>query len=98
MEGRRIESQCTPRQCALDAGAFYEFSPGPVVTPQVAVQPPEAIARIVFTVRTGRMEEPEESAKVALFVDSDYSDVVTEGLLTVGRAPRTEGVMSCLTR
>ena len=53
------------------------LSPGPVVTPQVALQPPEAIARIVSTVPMGRMAEPEEIAKVALFLGSDDSSFVT---------------------
>jgi NAD(P)-dependent dehydrogenase (short-subunit alcohol dehydrogenase family) len=49
------------------------LSPGPVVTPQVALQPPEAIARIPM----GRMAEPEEIAQVALFLGSDDSSFVT---------------------
>ncbi len=53
------------------------LSPGPVVTPQAALQPPEAIARIVSTVPMGRMAEPEEIAKVALFLGSDDSSFVT---------------------
>jgi NAD(P)-dependent dehydrogenase (short-subunit alcohol dehydrogenase family) len=54
------------------------LSPGPVVTPQVGgAQPPEAIARIVSTVPMGRMAEPEEIAKVALFLGSDDSRFVT---------------------
>src|SRR5271167_3427812 len=53
------------------------LSPGPVATPQVAVQPSEAIARIVSTVPMGRMAEPEEIAKVALFLGSDDSSFVT---------------------
>jgi NAD(P)-dependent dehydrogenase (short-subunit alcohol dehydrogenase family) len=53
------------------------LSPGPVVTPQVAVQPSEAIARIVSTVPMGRMAEPEEIARVALFLGSDDASFVT---------------------
>jgi NAD(P)-dependent dehydrogenase (short-subunit alcohol dehydrogenase family) len=53
------------------------LSPGPVVTPQAALQPPEAISRIVSTVPMGRMAEPEEIAKVALFLGSDDSSFVT---------------------
>ena len=53
------------------------LSPGPVVTPQVSLQPPEASARIVSTVPMGRMAEPEEIAKVALFLGSDDSSFVT---------------------
>src|SRR5882757_2791528 len=53
------------------------LSPGPVVTPQVGLQPPETIARIVSTVPMGRMAQPEEIAKVALFLGSDDSSFVT---------------------
>ena len=53
------------------------LSPGPVATPQVAPQPPEAIARIVASVPMGRMAEPEEIAKVALFLASDDSSFIS---------------------
>jgi NAD(P)-dependent dehydrogenase (short-subunit alcohol dehydrogenase family) len=52
-------------------------SPGPVRTPIVARQPPEAIARIVSTVPMGRMGEADEIAKAALFLASDDSSFVT---------------------
>jgi NAD(P)-dependent dehydrogenase (short-subunit alcohol dehydrogenase family) len=52
-------------------------SPGPVRTPILARQPPEAIARIVSTVPMGRMGEPDEIAKAVLFLASDDSSFVT---------------------
>jgi NAD(P)-dependent dehydrogenase (short-subunit alcohol dehydrogenase family) len=53
------------------------ISPGPINTPLVNRQPPDAIARIVSTIPMGRMGEPEEVAKVALFLASDDSSFVT---------------------
>jgi NAD(P)-dependent dehydrogenase (short-subunit alcohol dehydrogenase family) len=52
-------------------------SPGPVDTPIVAQQPPETIARIVSTIPMGRMGEPEEVAKAALYLACDDSSFVT---------------------
>jgi NAD(P)-dependent dehydrogenase (short-subunit alcohol dehydrogenase family) len=52
-------------------------SPGPINTPLVSRQSPEVIARIVSTIPMGRMGEPEEVAKVALFLASDDSSFVT---------------------
>jgi NAD(P)-dependent dehydrogenase (short-subunit alcohol dehydrogenase family) len=64
------------------------LSPGPVDTPILAGQPPDAIARIVSTIPMGRMGEPEEIAKAALFLASDDSSFVTGTELFVdgGRA------------
>jgi NAD(P)-dependent dehydrogenase (short-subunit alcohol dehydrogenase family) len=53
------------------------LSPGPTDTPQVTRQPADAIARIVSTIPMGRMGEPEEIAKAALFLASDDSSFVT---------------------
>src|ERR1700678_4261772 len=52
-------------------------SPGPINTLLVNRQSPEVIARIVSTIPMGRMGEPEEVAKVALFLASDDSSFVT---------------------
>src|SRR5712672_3411962 len=53
------------------------LSPGPVKTPLADRQSQDAIARIVSTVPMGRMGEPEEIAKVAVFLASDDSSFVT---------------------
>jgi NAD(P)-dependent dehydrogenase (short-subunit alcohol dehydrogenase family) len=53
------------------------FSPGPINTPLASRQSVEVIARIVSTIPMGRMGEPEEVAKVALFLASDDSSFVT---------------------
>jgi NAD(P)-dependent dehydrogenase (short-subunit alcohol dehydrogenase family) len=52
-------------------------SPGPINTPLVNRQSADVIARIVSTIPMGRMGEPEEVAKVALFLASDDSSFVT---------------------
>jgi NAD(P)-dependent dehydrogenase (short-subunit alcohol dehydrogenase family) len=52
-------------------------SPGPTDTPIVDGQPEDAIARIVSTIPMGRMGDPDEIAKAALFLASDDSTFVT---------------------
>jgi NAD(P)-dependent dehydrogenase (short-subunit alcohol dehydrogenase family) len=52
------------------------LSPGPIKTPLVDLQPPEAIARILATIPMGRMGEPDEVAKAAVFLASDDSSFV----------------------
>jgi NAD(P)-dependent dehydrogenase (short-subunit alcohol dehydrogenase family) len=52
-------------------------SPGPINTQMPSRQSPDVIARIVSTVPMGRMGEPEEVAKAALFLASDDSSFVT---------------------
>ena len=53
------------------------LSPGPINTPWVSRQSPDVIARIVSTVPMGRIGEPDEVAKAALFLASDDSSFVT---------------------
>ena len=50
---------------------------GPIKTPLVGLQPPEAIGRILSTIPMGRMGEPDEVAKAAVFLASDDSSFVT---------------------
>jgi NAD(P)-dependent dehydrogenase (short-subunit alcohol dehydrogenase family) len=52
------------------------LSPGPTETPLVSQQPADVIARIVSTVPIGRIGQPEEIAKAALFLASDDSSFV----------------------
>jgi len=51
-------------------------SPGPINTP-LSRQSADVIGRIVATIPMGRMGEPEEVAKVALFLASDDSSFIT---------------------
>ena len=53
------------------------LSPGPIKTSLVDRLPSEGIARILATVPMGRMGEPDEVAKAALFLASDDSSFVT---------------------
>ncbi|HWY29208.1 MAG TPA: glucose 1-dehydrogenase [Candidatus Acidoferrum sp.] len=53
------------------------LSPGPTNTPLINRQPADVIARIKSTIPLGRMGEPEEVAKAALFLASDDSSFVT---------------------
>ena len=52
-------------------------SPGPINTPLTKQQSADIIARIVSTVPMGRIGEPDEVAKAALFLASDDSSFVT---------------------
>jgi len=54
------------------------LSPGPIATPLLtATRPNDAIERITSTVPMGRLGEPDEVAKAALFLASDDSSFVT---------------------
>ncbi len=53
------------------------LSPGPIKTSMTDRQSPDAIARIASTVPMGRMGEPDEIARAALFLASDDSSFVT---------------------
>ena len=53
------------------------LSPGPIKTPLSGRQSPDAIARIVSTVPMGRMGDPDEIARAALFLASGDSSFVT---------------------
>jgi NAD(P)-dependent dehydrogenase (short-subunit alcohol dehydrogenase family) len=52
-------------------------SPGPIRTPLTTRQSADVIARIASTVPMGRMGEPDEVAKAALYLASDDSSFVT---------------------
>jgi NAD(P)-dependent dehydrogenase (short-subunit alcohol dehydrogenase family) len=53
------------------------LSPGPITTSLVAGQPRDAIEKIAATIPMGRMGEPDEVAKAALFLASDHSSFIT---------------------
>ena len=53
------------------------ISPGPTGTPLVDRQSQDAVARLVSTIPMGRMGDPDEIAKAALFLASDDSSFVT---------------------
>jgi NAD(P)-dependent dehydrogenase (short-subunit alcohol dehydrogenase family) len=53
------------------------ISPGPTDTPVIDGQPADAVARIVSTIPMGRIGEPDEIAKAALFLASDDSSFIT---------------------
>jgi len=64
------------------------LSPGPIATPRSVAAPRETMQRLVSTIPMGRMGEPGEVAKAALFLASDDSSFVTgiELFIDGGRA------------
>jgi NAD(P)-dependent dehydrogenase (short-subunit alcohol dehydrogenase family) len=53
------------------------LSPGPIATPLSAAAPQDKIAEMTSTIPMGRLGEPEEVAKAALFLASDDSSFIT---------------------
>jgi NAD(P)-dependent dehydrogenase (short-subunit alcohol dehydrogenase family) len=53
------------------------LSPGPIATPLSVAAPRETMERLVSTIPMGRMGEPGEVAKAALFLASDDSSFIT---------------------
>jgi NAD(P)-dependent dehydrogenase (short-subunit alcohol dehydrogenase family) len=53
------------------------LSPGPIATPLTAGSPQDAIEKLASTIPMGRMGEPDEVARAALFLASDDSSFVT---------------------
>ena len=53
------------------------LSPGPINTPLISRAPAEVVAQIASTIPMGRIGEPDEVAKAALFLASDDSSFVT---------------------
>jgi NAD(P)-dependent dehydrogenase (short-subunit alcohol dehydrogenase family) len=56
---------------------FNVLSPGPIATPLTAAQSPDDMARITSTVPMGRVGDPDEVAKTALFLASEDSSFIT---------------------
>jgi NAD(P)-dependent dehydrogenase (short-subunit alcohol dehydrogenase family) len=53
------------------------LSPGPIRTPLMELQPADIMAKLVATIPMGRIGEPDEVAKAAVFLASDDSSFVT---------------------
>jgi NAD(P)-dependent dehydrogenase (short-subunit alcohol dehydrogenase family) len=53
------------------------LSPGPIATPLTVAQPEEAIEMLLSSIPMGRVGQPDEVAKAALFLASDDSSFVT---------------------
>ncbi|MGA3188188.1 MAG: SDR family oxidoreductase [Bryobacteraceae bacterium] len=75
MEKQEQHGQTT-RKIAVITGGTDVVSPGPIRTSLTSRQSADVIARIVSTVPMGRMGEPQEVAKAALYLASDDSSFV----------------------
>jgi NAD(P)-dependent dehydrogenase (short-subunit alcohol dehydrogenase family) len=62
---------------------FNVLSPGPIDTPAIANWPQEAKAQMIASVPLGRLGEPDEIAKAAVFLAGDDSSFVTGAELFV---------------
>ena len=62
------------------------IAPGYIATEMVKAVPAEALAKIVATIPVGRLGEPEDIARVVLFLASDDAGFITGATMTVNGA------------
>jgi len=65
--------------------------PGPTRTPMVDTSTPEKLARYKTRVPVGRIGEPEDIARAALYLASDDASMVTAAILPVDGGMRLTG-------
>lgn len=65
--------------------------PGPTRTPMVDTSTPEKLARYAVRVPLGRIGEPEDIARAALYLASDEASMVTAAVLSVDGGMRLAG-------